>query len=96
MQSALAQGFQEHLIAAATAMRDHPARVEAIPDPKAPGRTGYLISGQRLSVESMCRRLCETVDTALGGKPGTARFTEPVRDGTEWVAVGWVCVEQGQ
>lgn len=96
MQSALARGFQEFLTTAANAMRDHPARVEAIPDPKVAGRIGYLISGPRLSVESMCRRLAETVDTALGGKPGHAHFTEPVRDGTEWVAVGWVFVEQAR
>lgn len=90
-----ADALMDFLAASARSLRDHPAHVEAFPDPKVPGLTVYLVSGELLSVQSMCLRLMETVDVALGGKPGRASFRTPIRDADGvWCALGEVVIAQ--
>lgn len=88
-----ADALMDFLAASARSLRDRPAHVEAFPDAKEPGRTVYLVSGELLSVQAACGRLMETVDAALGGKPGYARFGIPVRDRDGWIALGEVVTQ---
>lgn len=93
-----ADAFVDFLkVADSARLRVASARVfKTAPDPLVPGRTGYLISGPHPLVVSMCQQLAEAADAPLGGKSGHARFTNPVKDGNEWVALGWTFVEPGR
>lgn len=73
------------------------ATVESEADPKRPGRTAHRITGPTAAcVQDAIDTLSATVDVAMGGVPGTARFIGPGRDTGGWCALGEVIVFQPQ
>lgn len=80
----------EYLEGVAAAKQAAPARVEAFPHPNVPLTTLYLITGSPNAIRGEIWRLREKVDAVFGGEPGRAVFSEPIRDGATYVAMGQV------
>lgn len=73
------------------------AHVESEADPKRLGRTGYRITGPTAQVvQDAIDTITATVDAALGGAAGLARFIGPARIDEGWGALGEVVIFEPQ